>query len=365
MIRHVCLLAATAPHDSNQTSFIPRRALDLELHSLAADARPADSTSTLSRWMQSRFAYSGEVDTSGAPGDQDLAGFQIDSARLAWTWTPARDVSGTISVEAGDPAISDSSAPGVGLLDAYASVKLAQHVGVSIGRLSQTVLWSSSLDENRRILLDRSFLGEVLDGRDVGVELSASLGRWNAWIAVQNGSDLAGDGLGLSGRLSCSVLGAELPAREGGIAAPDGEHLTVGLAWFDDTDLDDGTLLAADSFFTSGRWGASAEWVDFGDDVRPLPVVNASTGAVVPSVAGAAGAQSAWNATVGFVLEPDAWEIAARWQDLDDTAETTLGTLGVARHAGSARWVLQYTHAHSDDMSLDGGAFAVGIFVGF
>lgn len=367
MFLRVCALAATAPLLSHASPSTPWLALDQELDALATAVRPADAGPTLSGWIQTRFAWSNDVDASGAPGNQDLSGFQLDAARLALSWMASPDVSGTLSIEAGDSAISDASAPGVGLLDAYASVKLAEHSGISIGRLSQTVLWSSGIRENRRVFLDRSFLGETLDGRDIGFEVSGSFDRWNAWAAVQNGSDLTGDGYGLSARVSYKVLGTELPSCEGCCAPVDGRRLTIGAAWFDDTGLDDGTAIAADAFFATERWSASAEWVDFGDDLRPVPLVNATTGAIVPSVAGPGGAQSAWNATVGCVLTPNAWEVAARWQDLDDQANTTIASAGVVHYAGGpdTRWIAQLEHADSDDGTLEHDAFALGLLVGF
>ncbi|MBK7874906.1 MAG: hypothetical protein IPJ77_04015 [Planctomycetes bacterium] len=343
---------------------------DEELARELAQLAAPPSAGTLSGWLQARYAWSADVDANGA---RALAASQLDTVRLAWSWGDSAPVSGTVSLEAGDPATSDAET-GVGTLDAFLVLALSSSWSVTVGRFSSTVLWSSGLSARERLFLDSSFLGEAWDGRDVGFEVAFARGRWNAWAAVQNGSDATGDGFALSARVSVQAL----PAREEHDALGSESRLVLGAAWFDDTRLDDGAALVADASYASSRWSIGAEWVDFGEAIGPEPVTNAATGAIVPSIAGAAGARSSWNASGAVGLIAGEWELALRWQDLDDAAETTVATAALVRlvddrrtadgtrGAGpSARWIAQFDHARSTDRDLEHDVFALGLVVGF
>lgn len=347
--------------------------LDRELDALTASLAQPSATPSIGGWIRTRYANAGDVDTDTvAPGSQDLGGFNLDSARLFITGRAADGYGYTLSAEGGDGAISDAAGASVAsdvlsLLDAYASVTLGDRGSASIGRFSATFLWSSGIEDRRLMFLDRGFLGEAWDGRDVGFELSGSVDRFNWWAAVQNGSDSTADEYALSSRLSYHVLGEGLRGVEGCNGLGDDEHLTIGVAWFDDTGLDDGTAVGADALFAKGRWSGIAEIVDFDDDVRPGAAINPSTGAVIPSAASITGAETPWNVSVGYMLAPEEWEIAARYQDLDDDDETTVVTAALDRYitGHDAQWTLQFDHVSSDAAALEADVWAVGLTVGF
>jgi hypothetical protein len=252
------------------------------------------------------------------------------------------------------------------VVDAYATVELGEIATASVGRFSATYLWNSAYEDRRLFFLDRSFLSEVNDNRDVGVELAGAIDRFNWWAAAQNGSDGAGEELALSARVSCNVLGESLPSSEGCCALGEAEHLTVGAAWYDDGNLDDGTALYGDVAFAKGRWSAIAEIVDFGDDVQPLPGVNSSTGVVIPVGSGALGAETPWDVMLAFMLVPDRWEIGTRWEDLDDDADTTIWTAALNRYfeGHDAKCTLQFSTADSDASANEADTIAVGLTVG-
>lgn len=265
-------------------------------------------------------------------------------------------------------AVSDATGSDVALLDAFAAVQLGDWASASIGRFGSTVLWNAGVEERRLLFLDRSFLDEVWDGRDVGVELSGAIEQFNWWAAAQNGADGPAEELGLSARASYHLLGESLCGREGvqGLE-PDEQHFTVGVGWFDDTSLDEGTVVGADLIFAKGRWSGVAEIVDFEDDIRPSPSINASTGTLIPSGSAANGAQTPWSATVGYLIASDAWEIAARLQDLDDDAETSVFSAAITWYVDGydAKWMVQVDSSESDDGALEVGAIALGLTVGF
>lgn len=341
--------------------------LDDELATLAAGLRQPSTGPRIGGWIRTRFASSSDVDASAAPGRQDLGGFDLDSVRLVLSGKAAEHYGYTISMEAGDALVSDVAGPGVGLLDAYVSVALSDAIAVSVGRFSATTLWSTGIEDRRLLFLDRSFVGEALDGRDVGAEFSGSFDRLHWWATAQNGSDGQGNDLALSARLSYRVLGDALPSCEGCCDAGDLDHLTIGACWLDDSGLDDGSLLIGDVFFRKGGWSAIAEIADFGDDLRAGPTVNPASGIVVPGAAAATGAKTPWNATLAYLFAPNEWEAAARYQDLDDDDGTTMITVAVSRYFANhdVKWIAQYDTSDSDDPALEADTIALGLTVGF
>ncbi|MFN0243197.1 MAG: porin [Planctomycetota bacterium] len=367
------ILATTTSHTPAAPPRHAWSALERELDALTAGLAQPNAGPTVGGWIRTRYANSGDVDTDTVtPSSQDLGGFNLDNARIFITGRAADGYGYTLSAEGGDGAISDAAGASVAsdvlsLLDAYASVTLGDWASVSIGRFSSTFLWSSGIEDRRLMFLERGFLGEVWDGRDVGFELSGTVDRFNWWAAVQNGSDSTADEYALSSRLSYHVLGASLRGDEGCHGLHDDEHLTIGVAWFDDARLDDGTAVGADALFAKGRWSSIAEIVDFDDDVRPGAAINSSTGAVIPTAASITGAETPWNVSLGYMLAPDEWEIAARYQDLDDDDETTVVTAALDRYIAGhdAKWTLQFDRARSDAAALEVDVWAVGLTVGF
>jgi len=337
--------------------------LDASLAEAASTLQSPANGFAISGWLRTRYASSSDVTTGG----NDLGGFNLDDARLTFSGSAAPGFDVVVALEAGDPLISDAAAPGVGLLDAYTAVKLCDWASVSVGRFSATFLWSAGYEDRRLLFLDRGFLGEATDGRDVGVEFSGAVERFNWWVAAQNGSDAAGNELALSARASYHVLGDSLCRCEGCCGLGDGEHLTVGVAWFDDGNLDKGSAVCADVIFAKGPWSGTAQIVDFEDDLRPAAAINTASGIVIPTGTAVSGSETPWDLTVAYMLVPDQWELAARWQDLDDDADTTIATAAVSRYTAghNVKWTLQYDSASSDTATLDVDTIAAGLTVGW
>jgi hypothetical protein len=323
----------------------------------------------VSGWLRARYASSSDVDVdTAAPGDQDLGGFNLDNARLIVSGDAWDGFTYTISVEGGDPAVIDaSSGSGIGLLDAYAGVRIGDFATASIGRFSSTVLWRTAIEERKLLFLDRSFLGEVWDGRDVGVELTGRLGKLDWWAAAQNGADSTADDLALSACVAFHILGDSLDLEEGVLELGDAHHLTASACWYDDQSFSDGTAVGGGLHYARGRLGIDAEIVDHDDDIRPAPAMNRATGAVIPTVYAATGVDTPWDATVSWLLVRDRWEVAARWQDLDDAAETTVGSVAVNRYVRGhdVKWTVQFDSSKSDDATLGADVLSAGLTVGF
>ncbi len=320
----------------------------------------------VSGWLRARYANSSDVDVdSVAAGDQDLGGFNLDSARLVISGDAWEGFTYTISMEAGDSATSDATGDGIGLLDAYAGVKVGDFATASIGRFSSTVLWRTAV--RKLLFLDRSFLGETWDGRDVGVELTGRFGKLDWWTAAQNGADSTADDLALSACVAFHLLGDSLHLEEGVVELGDARHLIASACWYDDQSFSDGTAVGGSLHYAQGPFAATVELVDFDEDIRPGPTVNTATGAVIPGAYAATGVEMPWDATVSWLLVPERWELAARWQDLDDDGETTVASVAVNRYVAghNVKWTLQVDTSDSDDAALEADVLSVGMTVGF
>jgi hypothetical protein len=343
--------------------------LDSAVESLSVAVRDAAAPS-IHGWIRSRYASSGDVDTdAGSAGDQDLGGFDLDVARLVLGGEVGSDHSYTIALEAGDPLTADASTSGgqVGLLDAYAVVRVGESVTATVGRFSSTFLWRTSTEERKLLFLDRSFLGEAWDGRDVGVEFAGAFQRLNWWAAAQNGADGVENDLALSACACYQLLGEGLYTEEGTYGLGDAQHLSVSLAVFDDQSLDEGSAVGAGVFYARERWYAEVDVNDFADDLRPTPMINPATGTLVPSSASAAGAETPWGGTVAWMIDPGRWELALRLQDIDDAADTSSASVGASYYVAGhdAKWTLQLERSDSDDAALEADVLAIGLTVGF
>ncbi len=365
----VVLLAVLAQSSGNTPAADEWPDLDREIDALSTSPSQERSGPQISGWLRARYATSSDIDLdTDASGNQDLGGFNLDSVRLNIGGAAGGGYSYWLSLEAGNQALLDTgSARSVALYDAYATVPLGEHAQVIMGRFSSNFLWSTNIEERNLLFLDRTLAGENTDNRDLGVEFSGAVDRFNWWAAVQNGSDGVADEVALSGRASYRVFGEPFSMQEGGCdPTADATQLVVGAGYFDDPNLDEGTALGADVWFFHLPFSAYAEVVDWDDGIRPLPAIDPISGTLVPSGAGAAGCETSTSLTLGYVLSPSRWEIAARWQDLDDSADTSVLSAALDRYIAGhdTKWTLQLDTSSSDDPALEAVTIALGLTIG-
>jgi hypothetical protein len=128
---------------------------------------------------------------------------------------------------------------------------------------------------------------------------------------------------------------------EGAYGSAQGNRLTIGAGYYnDDGNIPDGIAFAVDANFVSGPLSAAAEVVDY------------DTGF---------GNNTPFSAQVGFMLVPDQWEAALRYEDLDTTTDTTVITAGINYYMSGhdAKWQLNYSTTDDDVVDLDW--FALGL----
>ncbi len=350
---------ASAPREDSELA-----TLDATLSTLTAH----DETGPhLHGFIRSRFAWSDDVDTDPGADEKDLAGFSLDNVRVSISGDAGHGFSYLVSVEAGDQLELDTfDGTGVGLLDAYVDVAVCDTVSVRTGQFCAMFLPEGCMEERYQTFLDRSFLGEIWDNRDLGVQVNGNFDKFHAWLAAQNGFDGQGDDFALSARASFDVLGQANCMQQCSMVNADATELSVGVAWFDDHSFEDGMMLGGDVWFHTGSWIAQAEIIDFDDDMQPGNAINPSTGTLIPG-AGASFSETAWNASLAYLFPNEQWEVAGRFQDLDDDADTTIVSACVNRYVqgNDIKWTLQVDSANSDDDASESDAIAVGLTVGF
>lgn len=334
--------------------------LDRDIESLRLNqAAPAATGFGVGGYVRSRYANSSDVDVDGNPAtNDDLGGFNIDNARLIFDGSQG---------EYGVHIELDAAGGSATLLDAFATFRIAEGITGQMGQFRAPFLWSALIDDNHLVLLDRTFSGNVFASRDQGLQVSGVFDQFGWWVALQNGQDGVADEYAWTARVQFNALGAGVGWQEGAYGASDETSLTVGAGYTDDGTPSDGAAFCIDVGFTQGAFSAHAELVDYDDDVTQTPGLNTSTGVISSAgIAATADAETPWSATVGYMITPNEYEIVGRYEDIDDTNDTTAWVLGVNRYVAghNAKWTLQFSSSDSDNTGIEADTLALGLTVG-
>jgi hypothetical protein len=361
-------LALTAASTPALAGSDPWSGADRSLESLASRLAPAQETSgvAITGFLRSSYINSGDV--AVAPVGNDLGGFSIDDARLIMSANVANfsillEADGSTKSDFGTGVLGQTgSTTALTLLDAYAAWNITDELRVQLGSFRAPFLASSLRGKNNLLFMDRSILGTAWTGRDEGVQLSGNWGMWGAMVAVQNGIDSAGDDLAISGRIQVTPMG-QFASHEGALGATGDPSLMIGAAYYqDDGTFDDVIAFGVDAAFSVGIFGASAEMVDYDEGWAAAPPT--ATGTI-----GSAGVvfddATPWNVAASVVAIPDRLEVGVRWEDFDDTNDSTAITVGANYYlqGHAAKWQAQYSTIDSDLNVLEIDVFQVGLTV--
>lgn len=354
--------------------------LDKEIESLSSSLEHGNpGAPTIGGWVLVSYRHSEDLtvdpdfDGDGDPTTgvtEDQSGFQLDSIRLEVEGDAGDDYSYRISFDlsGGNGPLHGESTNGsstVTLRDAYVKWRFYEGIHGKIGRFKEALLRSAIVSDNRLLFLDRTFLGELLDRRDLGVEIGGSFDVVNWAVQAQDGSDGQGEEHRFTARLSANVIGkAGNSKNEGAYGAGDETNVNVGVAFQDEGSLEDGQIITADVALTAGPLCVAAEIADFdeGDGV--------TTGGFDLDLIGfGAGADPAdttpWDVTVSYLITPE-WEVGGRYEDLDNDDDTTSWTLGANHYVRGhdIKWSGQWKQVKSDS-SDDVDQLGLGVGVSF
>jgi hypothetical protein len=342
--------------------------LDREIENLKSSlAQGPTSGWTVGGFIKSSYQNSSDVTGGVSPsgGPNDLGGFNLENARLQLT-AETVDYALKLQLEGSTSAAADFGPGGanllgslnasgtVAVLDAYAAWNATDMVKVQLGSFRPPFLGSSMIDENNLLFIDRSVNGEFWDFRDLGAQVGGTWEQVSWAVAAMNGGDAQGDELALSGRIAFDALGTDpSPMSEGAYGVGDEDHLTLGLGYYtDDDNTNDFTATGFDARYARGAFCVGAEVVD-NDDGTQLATLTGTS-------------ETPWSIYASFMLSPDQWEVAVRYEDLDDTNDTTRATAGLNYYMGghNAKWQLNFSTSDSDISAAEIDVIALALVVG-
>lgn len=333
--------------------------LDKEIESLSSSLQSANpSAPTVGGWVLTSYRHSSDIDVGG----NDQSGFQFDSVRLEVEGDAGSDYSYKVSFDlsTGNGSEHGESPNGAaGLRDAWVKWRIYEGISGKIGRYKEQMLRSGLVSDSQLVLLDRTFLGELLDRRDLAVQVGGNFDVVNWAIQMMDGTDGQGDEHRFVARITANVVGkAGDTKNEGAYGAGDETNVMVGLAYQDDTNIEDGQIIAAEAALTAGPLSVAAELVDFdeGDAVGGFGL------ALLSDVADT----TPWDITVSFLITPE-YEVAGRWEDLDDDDDSTSWTIGVNKYVRGhdIKWGAQWKAIKTDGATGDIDQLGIGVGVSF
>ena len=345
------LVSAPAIASENEWS-----SLDQEIESLSSSLSAQDATGPkINGWVISSFRHSSDIQIGG----EDQSGFFLESVRVEISGDAGSDYSYKVSFEL--------SGGTVVLRDAYATFKIGDAVNGRMGNFKQPFLRSGLISDNRTLFLERTFLGEIFAGRDLGLMFFGTFDTIDWYIAAQNGRDVAADEFLFTGRVVANLMGNAAGSKvEGAYGAGDESSLSVGAAIADDGSLDDGLHWALETAFAQGPFSVAAELVDFddGDAVGGFLVSNPTPfPAATIDVAGS----TPWDVTASYMFT-EQYEVAVRYEDFDDDDDSRSMGIVVNRYVQGhdIKWLAQYRQLDTDAAGVDDvDEFGVGLAVSF
>lgn len=345
--------------------------LDRELEALSSTYQ--DQTSggpEIDGWIIGAWDYSSDLtttdDTTGEV--KDLSGVRMRSARLRAMGDVnnygyklefdffdseqnlfVQNVLGLSSTDGSGIFDSGEGDPTGHVLDAYGEVNVADSFNIRLGRFRPPVLQSALIDRNRTVFIDRSILGSIFATRDEGAMVNGDFERVGWYLAVQNGTDGVADDYLFTGRLTVDILGEGAGlTNEGAYNSGEETNLMLGASFSDDGALQDGTIIAGEAYLSSGPFALSGEIGDFDNSFGTL--ANSTP----------------WAATGTYMITEN-YEIALRWEEVDDAANSQVWSGGINWYHDdwNTKWQLQYSTSNSDQVALEADVVSLGLVVSF
>ena len=257
------------------------------------------------------------------------------------------------------PISSNGDVDSFDIRDAWVRAELSDGLHVYAGKYKCPLVASANVDYGSLLFIDRTRIGQLFSAEGAyqpGAALTYDNEHFHAKLALQNGADGIVDAYGMVARAEYKVMGGA-SYREGALGSPDGDlEATLGVGYFQDgSDVggdDFGSGAAADCYATYGPVSLHAEVLDMDEELAMKAVGNLTDDATPYSV------------TLGYLINEE-FEVAARFQDMNNDADTTLIGGGLNYYLRGHDSKLQLNVAQFDENDEDGVLFQVGLAVGF
>ncbi len=333
--------------------------LDKEIESLSSSLSTADNTGPhIGGYIRTSYRHSSDDYYTGGSGAPDQSGFQLDNVRLELQGDVSDNYGYKVSFDFadGNGAGHGASPNSAGTLrDAYVTWKIAEGIKGKLGRYKEPVLHSALVNENHMLFLDRTALGEALKQRDLGLAVNGAFDVLSWYLSFQDGNDGQASEHKYTVRVTANLAGtAGDTLMEGAYGAGDNTVVAVGVAYQDDTTLDKGAIIAGEGSLNMGPFYLGAEIVDFdkgdaGTFGRSLYINDVAN-------------TTPWDVTLSYRITPD-WELAARYEDNDDSDNTTSYAFGVDYyvHGHDLKWQAQWRKIKTDNAVGDSDQVGIGL----
>ena len=240
------------------------------------------------------------------------------------------------------------------LEDAWMRTTIGEEIGVTFGQFKIPFLRSGLLEARDLLFIARTRNGIYYSRRDQGMMVQGDHGRLHWSLAGQNGADGQTERMLTTFHTKVNVVGERELPWEGAYRAGSNTRLTLGAGISNDDAASDGTAYSVEAYLVHKGISVHAEWLDYGNDyslVTPLEQ---------------RGGTSPWSITASYMIVPEKYEFAIRFDDFDDN-RTPLNydrqtlTIGINRyiHGHDLKWQLNYADAakngvHSNPLLTDG-----------
>ena len=299
-----------------------------------------------------RAFYTYSQDDIATGGGDDISGFSVNDADLYFN-VAVGDFVGRVS--------ADFAPDGPELEDGYGTWLVADWFTVTLGQFKPRVVRSGIVDPETLVFKERTFLGASFDFWDVGVQVAGHYDQFDWWLAVTNASTGQRSDHLFVGRGEWAYYDEAWGDVEGAHGAPINLRLLFGIFAYTFTDVpgDGGDGWGGDMALTMGPHSLHAEvmGIDNGiflanNSLRDMPSLVLD------------GRGRPFSATYGYLFA-NRWQLAARYQNLDDDRDTKIFSGAVnwfPLEDGPVGWVLDVTHV--DSKGPDGLVISVGVNVG-
>jgi len=342
--------------------------LDEDLESLRS---PAIQGEGIDLGALLRSTWETREDAFGA--DEDSSGFELLDVDVwlegeigDFDWRISSDLAGVQ-----DP-YSFSASPDYEfqLEDAWADFSVNEATSVTMGQFKAPTTFSTAIDPEDQLLLRRPLIGQSLDVWDQGAMVYYGSDMLHAFFALSNGiSELEAKhrytfrvdvnfGDGAAGAFDGWAM------RNGNRAQ--GDTTRVGVFYVNDNGNGasaDDQLYGLDLASSFGTFLVEAEVVkvdeDSGDGGGPTFGGDMAFGVLQPD-------STPWD-IAGQVNLNDAFDVALRYEDWDDSADSSIWTAGLDWYPGddpTLRWSIEVDIGDSDAVQLDGNALRIGLTLG-
>ncbi|MFT7670588.1 MAG: hypothetical protein ACI8X5_003298 [Planctomycetota bacterium] len=225
--------------------------------------------------------------------------------------------------------------------DAWVSTNLGEQFNFTLGKFKIPLLRSGMVEANETLFIARTRNGIFYSQRDTGGMFNGDHGRFHWRLSVQNGQNGVAERQLTTLHTSLNVMGEAEKSYEGAFGSDGSTSLTVGAGVSDDDTASHGTAVAFEANLVTGRFSAQAEWVKYGSGYTLIPDMEQR------------GDTSPWSLTTSYMLVPDKYEVALRYENFDDASapldfERRTFSAGINRYieGHAIKWQFNIAAAH-------------------